>query len=305
MKSKFFVLLVSLLFTFLSCKKSANYEAVPMEAPHASSAPTSRTIETLGGQEGVLMDSDGSQNTEESTPDQKKQYAENATKQDKNTKIIKDGYLELEVKDIENVKRTIDTILKKYNAYYENDQYNNSEYQSNYSLKIRIKASSFDQMVYNVMDIDGIVKNKNINARDVTDDYYDTESRLNSSKKYLNRYYDLLSKAKSIKDIMDIEAKIQQIQVEIDSYEGRLKYMDDQVSYSTLNLTLTENHEYYNQSTKNHFGKKIINAFKAGTDILANIVLVLITLWPLLLIGVVVWVFRKKLISRFFSGKTK
>lgn len=299
MKLNFFALLVSLLFTFLSCKKSADYGFTSMEAPPASSAPTSRSIETSGGQEGVLMDSDGSQKTEESTPDQKKQYADNAPKQDKGTKIIKDGYLELEVKGIENVKRSIDTILKKYNAYYENDQYTNSEYQSNYSLKIRIKASSFDQMINNVMDIDGVVKNKNINARDVTDDYYDTESRLNSSKKYLNRYYDLLSKAKSIKDIMDIEEKIQKIQIEIDSYEGRLKYMDDQVSYSTLNLTLTENHEFYNQSTKQHFGKKILNAFKAGGDILANIILVLITLWPLILIVVLVWMFRKRIFDRF------
>lgn len=305
MKLNFFVLLVSLLFTFLSCKKSANYESASMEAPPASTAPASRSIEASGGQEGVLMDSDGSQETEESTNDLKKQSHENAPKQDKSTKIIKDGYLELEVKGIEKVKREVDSILKKYNAYYENDQYNNSEYQSNYSLKIRIKASSFDQMVNNVMDIEGIVKSKNINARDVTDDYYDTEARLNSSKKYLTRYYDLLSKAKSIKDIMEIEAKIQQIQVEIDSYEGRLKYMDDQVSYSTLNLTLKENHEFYNQSTKQHFGKKIVNAFKAGTDILANIVLVLITLWPLLLIGILFWVFRKKIMSRFYTGKTK
>lgn len=245
------------------------------------------------------MDSDGSQKTEEATPDQKKQAPDKASNQNKNTKIIKDGYLELEVKGIENVKRSIDTILKKYNAYYENDQYTNLEYQSNYNLKIRIKASSFDQMVNNVMAIDGVVKNKNINARDVTDDYYDTESRLNSSKKYITRYYDLLSKAKSIKDIMDIEAKIQQIQVEIDSYEGRLKYMDDQVSYSTLNLTLKENHEFYSQSTKQHFGKKVINAFKAGGDILANIILVLIILWPLILIILLVWMFRKRIFARF------
>ena len=83
MKLNFFALLVSLLFTFLSCKESANYEAAAMEAPPTSSVPTSRSIETSGGQEGVMMDSDGSQKTEESTPDQKKQSPDSAPKQNK------------------------------------------------------------------------------------------------------------------------------------------------------------------------------------------------------------------------------
>ena len=294
MKVLFNVLFMSLLFTIMGCKKSTSYEniaAVDAQQPSSEGSNDTGQIE-----EGLKLDGYGNSNGKNAQPNSTTLQSPIV---EKSTKIIKDGYMEINVKQIENVKKSIDTILKNYNAYYENEQYSNSSYQSSYSLKIRIKEASFDKMISNIITIDGIVKNKNINARDVTNDYYDTESRMNSAKKYLNRYYDLLSKAKSIKDIMEIEEKIQTIQIEIDSYEGRLKYMKDQISYSTLNLTLAENHEYYHELAKEHFGKKLVNAFKKGGDVLANITLAMITLWPLVLILVLIWIFKSRILVLF------
>jgi hypothetical protein len=217
---------------------------------------------------------------------------------EKNTKIIKDGQVEIEVIDIASAKATIDGIVKKNQAYYELDEFSSNDYSSNYTLKIRTKAEQFDALVHSILTLGNgaIIKHKNINARDVTMEYIDTESRMKSAKAYVVRYKDLLSRARTIKDILELENIIQQKQAEIESYEGRLKYMTDQIAYSTLSLTLTQKHEYFAAETKMHFGQKLFNAVKQGFDVLLSFVLGIVTLWPLVLIVGGIIVFRKRLL---------
>ncbi len=91
---------------------------------------------------------------------------------------------------------------------------------------------------------------KEIDARDVTDQFIDLETRLASKRNYLKRYNDLLAKAKTVKDILEIEEKIRGIEEEIESTTGRLKYLGDLVNYSTLDLVISEPKNYKYQSPK-------------------------------------------------------
>ncbi len=218
---------------------------------------------------------------------------------EKNYKIIKDGVIDLEVKNINEVKKSLDVVVKKLNAYYEIDEYSSSDYNSNYNIKIRIKSDNFEALTDGIQGLNAIVKHKDIRARDVTEEYTDTESRLNSGKAYIVRYKDLLTKAHNIKDIIEIENIIQEKQAEIEANEGRLKLLNDQIAYSTLTINITENHEFYNAKSKENFLSKIGNAFKQGLDILLSIILTLITLWPILLFMVVPFIYRKRIIGYF------
>jgi DNA-binding FrmR family transcriptional regulator len=221
----------------------------------------------------------------------------------KAAKIIKNGRLEVEVKTIAETKVLIDSIVKKYKGYFEIDEYNQSEYSSTYNLTIRVTATKFDQLVNEILKLDAVIKHKDINAKDVTAEYIDTESRMNSAKSYLERYKQLLGKAHSIKDIIELETKIQEIQTEMEAHEGRLKYMDDQVAFSTLSMNVSEKHEYFEEKTKEHFGKKILNAFKQGFDILLGLILGLITIWPLILFLIMPFIFRKRIATWWRNRK--
>jgi Domain of unknown function (DUF4349) len=270
----FLCLIITL--TFLACKNqsadqaqlTSQVEAAPAEAKSAASNDKSSSSDT----------------------------SPNEPPSEKNTKIIKDGQVEIAVNDIVPAKSGIDAIVKKYQAYYELDEFSANDYSSTFSLKIRAKADQFDALVNSILTMGNgaVIKHKNINARDVTMEYIDTESRMKSGKAYVERYKHLLAKAHSIKDILELENIIQQKQAEIESYEGRLKYMNDQIAYSTLSLTLTQKHEYYAEETKMHFGQKLVNAVKQGFDVLLSIVLSLVTIWPIILIISIVVVFRNR-----------
>jgi hypothetical protein len=157
---------------------------------------------------------------------------------EKNKKIIKDGSISIKVKDVEAAKKRIDNIVKAYSAYYENESFKNYDTRVSYTLKVRIPAKQFEAFLEDSEKGEGDIILKNINARDVTEAYVDGEIRLKSKRLFRDRYNQLLEKAGKVDDILAIEENIRTLQEEIESQEGQLKFLDDQVTYSTLEITL-------------------------------------------------------------------
>jgi hypothetical protein len=69
----------------------------------------------------------------------------------------------------------------------------------------------------------------------------------------------MLKQAKTVADIVSIEGQIANVRAEVESMEGRLKYLSNQVSFSTLNVS------YYQESAAGYgFGSKFIGSLKSG-----------------------------------------
>ncbi len=214
-------------------------------------------------------------------------------------KIIKDGRIGLKVKNLEQTKHHIDTLVNLFEGYYANESFNNSDQESTYNLTIRIPSTSFEKFVDGINPGKGELLYKNIDARDVTEQFMDLENRLASKKNYLNRYNELLAKAKSVKDILEIEEKIRIIQEELESVTGRLKYLSDQVNYSTINLMIVTKKEFeFQPKERDNFFERIKESVIKGWFGFIDVFLFLFRLWPLwiLLFGLyfILHKFRKR-----------
>ncbi len=224
-------------------------------------------------------------------PAQPSDPPEPALKKDK--KIIKDGHINIEIDDLRKAKHQMDTTLQKFGAYYENEVFESSSYESLYRLKIRVPAKNFDALVAAANDNGGKVTMKNINARDVTEEFYDITTRLENNESYLEQYRKLLNRAGSIQDILEVQEKIRVLEEEMDSKKGRLKYLSDQVSFSTLNLMLIQRHEWKG-AEKKPFGQRLLTSLKSGGEIFTEFILVVLRLWPFaILVGVVIFVIKR------------
>ncbi len=213
---------------------------------------------------------------------------------DKGKKIIRDGHIKMEVGQLAEAKLFIDTTLKAFGAYYENETFESNSYESLYRLKIRVPASNFDNLVNAANEQGGKILLKNINARDVTEEFYDLTTRLENNESYLAQYRKLLGRATTINDILEIQEKIRVIEEEMDSKKGRLKFLSDQVGYSTLNLTLIEKHEW-REGNKKNFWQKILASLESGSEIFAEFVLVVLGLWPfVILVGLLVYFVKRR-----------
>jgi hypothetical protein len=120
---------------------------------------------------------------------------------------------------------------------------------------------------------------KNIEVLDVTEEYIDVEARIKTKKELENRYKEILKQANTVNDILSIEREIGTLRTDIESAEGRLKYLNDRISLSTLTV------EYY-EYTSSSFGflSRFGNALSTGWDWLLKFIIGITHLWPFILL---------------------
>lgn len=205
-------------------------------------------------------------------------------------KIIRNGTINISVKDALKTKAEVDAILTKHKAYVGNEQLDNNDYQTNYHLQIRVPADQMDALIADLEALDGTVTFKSINARDVTEEYMDLETRLTNKRAYLDQYRQLLKTARTIEDILKVREQIRVLEEEIESAEGRLKYLKNQVDLSTLDLTLTQQKDFvYKPERKINFLERFKESISSGWYGFVNFIISIFMLWPFAILLVIIW----------------
>lgn len=209
-------------------------------------------------------------------------------------KIIKNGDMMIDVGDIKSAQEKVQGLVKSNKGYIQNENYSNNERETTVSMEIRIPNQNFDQLVNSFSDGIGSITQKNIRVEDVTEEYTDVSIKLENKKIYLEKYRDLLKRSASTKDLLEIQENIRGLEDEIDVSEGRLRYIDDQVNYSTLNLTLTKEKPRNTVTSKIGFGSRLVDSIANGWNIFVNFLLEIVSLWPFVfMIPIIIFTWRK------------
>ena len=117
--------------------------------------------------------------------------------------------------------------MKSLDGYFQNEQYNSYNRSKTYSLIIRIPNGKFDTLISLLEAGKGKLTSKNITTKDVTEEFVDLSIRLKNNLAYLDQYNELLKKAKTIKEVLEIKERNRIIESDVDSNKGRLKYLED------------------------------------------------------------------------------
>ena len=77
-------------------------------------------------------------------------------------------------------------------------------------------------------------------ADDVTLQYVDTESRIKALQVEQERLLELLSKAETMADLLEIEARLTDVRYELERYTANLRGLDNKVNYATVSLNIRQ-----------------------------------------------------------------
>lgn len=163
-------------------------------------------------------------------------------------KLIKTVELDAETEDLDELLSALTQQVSQLGGYVENQRvYNGSAY-SKYrsrsaSMTIRIPAEKLDEFVGHVEGSTNIVSRYSY-IDDVTLTYVATESRVNALVAEEQRLLELLSQAETMSDLLEVEARLTDVRYELESVTSRLNVLKNQVSYSTVNLSIDEVVEY-------------------------------------------------------------
>lgn len=260
-----------LVIGFLSSCNSKNYKSrVPVENVGISTMYEA-------------VESDGA---EMSTPDEQKKVSP------QDVKIIKSASVRYKVMDVKKASRQIQKITGSLRGYISDQRFQNSTHQTENRFTIKIPQESFAVLMDSLGKVAEFIDYENISSRDVTEEYVDLESRLKTKLAVKQRYETILRQhAKTVKDILATEEKLGVIQEEIEAAQGRLQYLTNKVSYSTVQVDLYETVAYKEtpESYTRTFFSKAKEGLVFGWQLIESIVLGIIYVWPLLLIGLVLF----------------
>ena len=108
-----------------------------------------------------------------------------------------------------------------------------------------------------------------------------------------------ISEKLEVEDILNIEQSIRVLQEEIESSEGRLRYLNDCVSYSTLILTISTEKDFkFVPAKRDSFWEKLKESVSGGWFSLVDFILDLFGLWPLWIVIVGAYFLIKVLIRK-------
>jgi hypothetical protein len=211
--------------------------------------------------------------------------------------IIKNGHLRFETDDLEATAAKIHEGIKKYKGQIQSDTETSDNYALSRIVVIRIPSAGFENFINQVSTGVKHFDVKEISSQDVTEEYIDIDARIKAKKVLETRYFELLKKANKVTEMLEIEKQISALREEIESQEGRLRYIKSRVAMSTLSIEFYKNIESGGGSTVS-YGSKMGNAIKSGFNSLSTFLLELLNIWPFILIFVIVFILIRKKIKK-------
>jgi predicted small lipoprotein YifL len=224
----------------------------------------------------------------------------------KNVKLIKTGKVRYQVENVMKSTKEIQKTIQQMGGYISNLQFRNNRYSLENKFTVKIPRAYFDRVLDTINNSVLFIDYENINTQDVTEEYTDLQTRLKTKQEVKARYESVLRKqAKTVKDILETEEKLGEIQEEIEAAQGRLKYLQNRVSYSTIVIELYEEVDYQEEpvSYEKSFWIQSKEGFVQGWELISLIVVGIINIWPVVLIlcGTIFWFRRKR--SKKKSGE--
>lgn len=199
-------------------------------------------------------------------------------------KIIKTAEVKIEVQNVSSSAEIIQNITEKYDGIIQSSSIiagTKNKYSG--TVVVRIPADSFDIALLELKSI-GKILSSSIRAEDVTEEYIDLVAQKNSLSNQLEQYNRLLVKGQNVSEILEVQKEIERVQVQLNRIVGRMKYLDNRTSFSTITINLLEPAQVETPS-----GYSIPEVISEGIEGFFNTVvwlfIVILTLLPLILVG--------------------
>jgi hypothetical protein len=200
-------------------------------------------------------------------------------------KLIRNGSISFEVDDVNGTRNRIAELVKEFGGYVSSEKLTGDDHRS-YIQIVRVPGTSVDAFVATIESAATKINSKSLTVQDVTEEYVDVSSRLVAKQRVETRYLDIVRQAKTVKDILEVEEQIGIVRSEIESMQGKIKYMDNKVSYGTIELTYNEHYTIATPDTSSKFAE----SFRDGWHGWIGFLVALTRVWPFLtILSAIAW----------------
>lgn len=220
-----------------------------------------------------------------------------------NAKMVYTANIEAETQDFDSCAAALERLVEDLGGYLEyasTSSYGDGSRRASYT--VRVPSARFSGFLERVGELSHVVS-QDRNADNISERYYDTESRLETQKTKMERLQTLLAKAESMEDIIDLENAISETEYQIEQLTGSLRHYDALVDFATIEISLREVLRLTTvEEAPPTFASRLGNAFTGGLhgfgDFLQDVAIYLAYNWTWMVLLAVIILAAVKLSRR-------
>jgi len=156
--------------------------------------------------------------------------------------IIHQAKLQVNVEKLETAQANITKKVEEYGGYIvESNVYQEDDETNSGKMIVRIPEKHFQPFLQDAEGEATKILERNVTGQDVTEQYVDLESRVKSKRAVEARLLEFMGNAKKTDDLLKISTDLAKVQEEIEVMVGKMNYLENQTSFSTIELLMYEN----------------------------------------------------------------
>lgn len=158
---------------------------------------------------------------------------------------------------------------------------------------IKVPSEGFSSFLEKLQKIENLKFEREVQGSDVTEEFVDLEARLKTQTTLEARYLDFMNKATKTDELVRFANELAQVQGTIEQIKGRMRYLDQNVAFSTVNLRLyqasgIEEPKNEEEKEEKSFSDRISDALLGSANVLRQfgegLLVVLAAMLPVLIV---------------------
>lgn len=162
-------------------------------------------------------------------------------------------------------------------------------------VTLRVPADKFQPTLAKLRAL-GKPLNEEITGKDVTEEYVDIQARIHTKRELEQRLLAILAQSATVDDSIKVEIELGRVRTDIETMEGRAKYLEDRTSMATIAVSASSPNvadPEGAESVWSRLNRAMSTAVDVSVDVVVGIIVVLGALVPIaiavgLLIGLIV-----------------
>jgi hypothetical protein len=155
-------------------------------------------------------------------------------------KVIRTGSLTMRVDDAAKRLAELRTLTEAAGGFVASANTTDRNGVKTAYATVRVPNEKFREVMEAAKRLASTVFDENESGEDVTAQYVDLDARLRAAKAEEAQYLEILKRANTIEDTLNVTARLGEVRSRIEQMEGQMRFLNDRTSYATLSVTLTE-----------------------------------------------------------------
>lgn len=208
--------------------------------------------------------------------------------------IIYKANVAMEVADYGQAQTDINNLIHLSGGYLLHFSESRTDYEQSGTLTVKVPANGFSAFIADLEKMKPKSIQRSVQGQDVSEEFVDLEARLKSKQAEEARLLDFMGKATRSEELVAFSNQIGNVQTQIEQLKGRMRYLEQNVAYSTVEIRLYQKVARANaaQSEEDGFAVKLAKALYGSTGVVIGffkgLLIVLAAALPVLAVALVI-----------------